>query len=161
MYWQKEKIKSLRTEIDMLTMTATPIPRTLNMALSGIRDLSVIATPPARRLSVKTFVHDYQDSIVVEALQREILRGGQVYFLHNDITTINKKAEEIAKLISEARPCVAHGQMHERDLEKVMSEFYHRHFNVLVCSTIIESGIDVPSAHTIITNRADRFGMAQ
>lgn len=158
---QKEKIKSLRTEIDILTLTATPIPRTLNMALAGIRDLSVIATPPSRRLSVKTFVHDYQDSIVVEAIQREIMRGGQVYFLHNDITNINKKAEEITKLVAEARVCVAHGQMHERDLEKVMAEFYHRHANVLVCSTIIESGIDVPSANTIIINRADKFGIAQ
>ncbi len=158
---QKEKIKALRTEIDILTLTATPIPRTLNMALSGIRDLSVIATPPARRLSIKTFVHDYQDSIIIEAIQREILRGGQVYFLHNDITTINKKAEEIAKLVHEARPSVAHGQMHERDLEKIMSDFYHRHSNVLVCSTIIESGIDVPSANTIIINRADKFGIAQ
>ncbi|RDI48822.1 transcription-repair coupling factor [Aquicella lusitana] len=158
---QKEKLKALRTTIDMLTLTATPIPRTMNMALSGIRDLSVIATPPARRLSVKTFVHEYNDAIIQEAIQREIMRGGQVYFLHNDITTINKKAEEISTLVHEARPTVAHGQMHERELERVMSEFYHRHFNVLVCSTIIESGIDVPTANTIIINRADKFGLAQ
>jgi transcription-repair coupling factor (superfamily II helicase) len=158
---QKEKLKALRAMVDMLTLTATPIPRTLNMALSGIRDLSVIATPPARRLSVKTFVHEYQDPIIQEAVQREIMRGGQVYFLHNDISTINKKAEDISALVNEARATVAHGQMHERDLERVMSEFYHRHFNVLVCSTIIESGIDIPTANTIIINRADKFGMAQ
>lgn len=158
---QKEKFKALRSHVDMLTLTATPIPRTLNMALSGIRDLSVIATPPARRLSVKTFVHDYQNAIIQEAIQREVMRGGQVYFLHNDISTINKKAEEISALVSEARPTVAHGQMHERELERVMSEFYHRHSNVLVCSTIIESGIDIPTANTIIINRADKFGIAQ
>jgi transcription-repair coupling factor (superfamily II helicase) len=158
---QKEKLKSLRAMVDILTLTATPIPRTLNMALSGIRDLSVIATPPARRLSVKTFVHEYQDVIIQEAIQREIMRGGQVYFLHNDVSTINKKAEEITKLVHEARPAVAHGQMHERELERVMSEFYHRHYNVLVCSTIVESGIDIPTANTIIINRADKFGIAQ
>ena len=158
---QKEKLKALRSMVDILTLTATPIPRTLNMALSGIRDLSVIATPPARRLSVKTFVHEYQDHIIQEAIQREIMRGGQVYFLHNDVSTINKKAEEIAHLVHEARTSVAHGQMHERELERVMSEFYHRHYNVLICSTIIESGIDIPTANTIIINRADKFGLAQ
>lgn len=158
---QKEKLKALRASVDMLTLTATPIPRTLNMALSGLRDLSVIATPPARRLSVKTFIHDYQDSIIQEAIQREIMRGGQVYFLHNDVSTINKKAEEIAALVPEARPAVAHGQMHERELERVMSDFYHRRYNVLVSSTIIESGIDIPTANTIIINRADKFGIAQ
>ncbi len=158
---QKEKLKALRAMVDILTLTATPIPRTLNMALAGIRDLSVIATPPLRRLSVKTFVHEYQDQIIQEAIQREIMRGGQVYFLHNDVSTINKKAEEIAALVGEARTAVAHGQMHERDLERVMSEFYHRRYNVLVCSTIIESGIDIPTANTIIINRADKFGIAQ
>jgi len=158
---QKDKFKALRSQVDMLTLTATPIPRTLNMALSGIRDLSIIATPPARRLSVKTFVHEYQANIIQEAIQREVMRGGQVYFLHNDISTINKKAEEITSLISEARVTVAHGQMHERELERVMSEFYHRHSNVLICSTIIESGIDIPTANTIIINRADKFGIAQ
>lgn len=158
---QKEKLKALRAMVDMLTLTATPIPRTLNMALSGIRDLSVIATPPLRRLSVKTFVHEYQDNIIQEAILREIMRGGQVYFLHNDVSTINKKAEEIKALVHEARPAVAHGQMHERELERVMTEFYHRHCNVLVCSTIIESGIDIPTANTIIINRADKFGLAQ
>lgn len=158
---QKEKLKVLRASVDMLTLTATPIPRTLNMALSGIRDLSVIATPPLRRLSVKTFVHEYQDSIIQEAIQREIMRGGQVFFLHNDVSTINQKAEEIKKLVHEARPIVAHGQMHERELERVMAEFYHRHANILVCSTIIENGIDIPTANTIIINRADKFGLAQ
>jgi len=158
---QKEKFKALRAMVDMLTLTATPIPRTLNMALSGIRDLSVIATPPLRRLSVKTFVHEYQDNIIQEAIQREIMRGGQVYFLHNDVSTIQRKAEEIQQLVHESRPVVAHGQMHERELERVMTEFYHRHSNVLVCSTIIESGIDIPTANTIIINRADKFGLAQ
>ncbi len=158
---QKEKLKSLRTMVDILTLTATPIPRTLNMSLAGIRDLSVIATPPAKRLSVKTFVHEYKDSIIQEAIQREIMRGGQVYFLHNEVSTINKKAEEISQLIPEARTTVAHGQMHERDLERIMSAFYHRQYNVLICSTIIESGIDIPTANTIIINRADKFGIAQ
>lgn len=158
---QKEKLKAIRAEVDILTLTATPIPRTMNMAMSGIRDLSIIATPPLRRLSVKTFVHEYQDTIIKEAIQREIMRGGQVYFLHNEVATIDKKAEELKALVGEARVTVAHGQMHERDLERIMSEFYHRHFNVLVCSTIIESGIDVPTANTIVINRADKFGIAQ
>lgn len=158
---QKEKLKALRTQVDMLTLTATPIPRTLNMGLAGIRDLSIIATPPAKRLSVKTFVHEFQEQIIYEAITREIMRGGQVYFLHNDIATIEKMAETIKRLFPEARTVVAHGQMHERDLEQVMSEFYHRHYNVLVCSTIIESGIDIPTANTIIINRADKFGIAQ
>ncbi|HEX4044097.1 MAG TPA: transcription-repair coupling factor, partial [Gammaproteobacteria bacterium] len=158
---QKEKLKALRTTVDMLTLTATPIPRTLNMALAGIRDLSIIATAPSRRLSVKTFVHEYQEGLTQEAIQREIMRGGQVYFLHNEVANIHKKAEEIAALVPEARIGIAHGQMHERDLERAMSEFYHRHHNVLVCSTIIESGIDIPTANTIIINRADKFGLAQ
>ncbi len=158
---QKEQLKALRASVDILTLTATPIPRTLNMALAGIRDLSIIATPPARRLSVKTFVHEYQEGIIQEAIQRELLRGGQVYFLHNDVATINKKADEIAKLVREARTSVAHGQMHERELEQVMAAFYHRQTNVLVCSTIIESGIDIPTANTIIINRADKLGLAQ
>ena len=158
---QKEKLKALRSSVDMLTLTATPIPRTLNMAFSGIRGLSIIATPPARRLSVKTFVHEYSNELIAEAIQREILRGGQVYFLHNDVASINKKAEEIATLVKESRLAIAHGQMHERELERIMSQFYHRHINVLVCSTIIESGIDIPTANTIIINRADKFGLAQ
>ena len=144
---QKEKLKALRANVDILTLTATPIPRTMNMAMSGIRDLSIIATPPLRRLSVKTFVHEYQDTLIKEAIQREIMRGGQVYFLHNEVATINQKAEELQALVGEARITVAHGQMHERDLERIMSEFYHRHYNVLVCSTIIESGIDIPTAN--------------
>ncbi|EKD54781.1 MAG: hypothetical protein ACD_60C00045G0020 [uncultured bacterium] len=158
---QKERLKALRLNVDILTLTATPIPRTLNMALASIRDLSLIATPPAKRLSIKTFVHEYQVSIIKEAILREILRGGQVYFLHNDVATIEKMARELEKLIPEARVSIAHGQMRERDLEQVMSHFYHRHFNVLVCTTIIESGIDVPSANTIVINRADKLGLAQ
>ncbi|SES20143.1 transcription-repair coupling factor (superfamily II helicase) [Vreelandella subterranea] len=158
---QKEKLKTLRAQIDILTLTATPIPRTLNMAMSGIRDLSIIATPPPRRLSVKTFVQQHQDGVIKEALLREILRGGQVYFLHNEVKTIENTAERIRSLIPEARVAVAHGQLPERNLERVMSDFYHRRFNVLVCSTIIETGIDVPSANTIIIERADKFGLAQ
>lgn len=158
---QKEKLKALRTMVDILTLTATPIPRTLNMTLSGIRDLSVIATPPARRLSIKTFVHEYSKGLIQEAMFREILRGGQVYFLHNDIKTIDRKLEELKTLVPEARMIIAHGQMHERNLEKVMSDFYHRRYNVLICTTIIESGIDIPSANTMIINRADKFGLAQ
>lgn len=158
---QKERLKEFRHNVHILTLTATPIPRTLNMAFSGIRDLSIIATPPARRLSVKTFVHEYQHSLVQEALLREILRGGQVYFLHNDVATIEKTARDLEKLVPEARIGIAHGQMHERELEQVMADFYHRRFNVLVCTTIVESGIDIPSANTIIINRADKFGLAQ
>ena len=158
---QKEKIKSLRANVDILTLTATPIPRTLNMAMSGMRDLSIIATPPAKRLSVKTFVREYDEATVKEAIQREILRGGQVYFLHNSVETIEKCAADIQELVPEARVVTAHGQMRERDLEKVMSDFYHQRFNVLVCTTIIETGIDVPTANTIIIDRADNFGLAQ
>lgn len=158
---QKERLKELRTTVDILTLTATPIPRTLNMAFAGMRELSIIATPPARRLSIKTFVQDYDTHVIKEAVTREIMRGGQAYFLHNDVATIQKIAHELEKLIPEARPAVAHGQMHERELEQVMSQFYHRRFNLLVCTTIIESGIDVPSANTIIINRADKFGLAQ
>lgn len=158
---QKEKVKALRAEIDILTMTATPIPRTLNMAMSGVRDLSIIATPPARRLAVKTFVKVWDEHLIKEAVLREILRGGQVYFLHNEVKTIDKAAEDLAKLIPEARIGVAHGQMSERQLESVMSDFYHKRFNVLMCTTIIETGIDVPNANTIIIERADKFGLAQ
>ncbi len=158
---QKEKLKAMRAEVDILTLTATPIPRTLNMAMAGMRDLSVIATPPARRLSVKTFVRERNKGLIKEALLREILRGGQVYFLHNEVKSIERAARELAELVPEARVGVAHGQMRERDLERVMSDFYHRRFNVLVCSTIIETGIDIPSANTIVIERADRFGLAQ
>ncbi|MBZ9568035.1 transcription-repair coupling factor [Modicisalibacter tunisiensis] len=158
---QKERLKNLRAEVDILTLTATPIPRTLNMAMSGIRDLSIIATPPARRLSVKTFVQQRDDGVIKEALLREILRGGQAYVLHNEVKTIEQSAEAIRELVPEARVAVAHGQLPERSLERIMSDFYHQRFNVLVCSTIIETGIDVPSANTIVIERADKFGLAQ
>jgi transcription-repair coupling factor (superfamily II helicase) len=158
---QKEQLKALRSEVDILTLTATPIPRTLNMAVAGMRDLSIIATPPARRLSVRTFVMEQNKPTVKEALLRELLRGGQVYYLHNDVKTIEKCAVDLAELVPEARIGIGHGQMHERDLEQVMSDFYHKRFNVLIASTIIETGIDVPSANTIIIERADKFGLAQ
>ncbi len=158
---QKETLKALRTEVDILTMTATPIPRTLNMAMNGIRDLSIIATPPAKRLSIKTFVRETDDGVIKEAILREILRGGQVYFLHNEVKTIEKTAADLALLVPEARIHIGHGQMRERELEQVMSDFYHKRFNVLVCTTIIETGIDVPNANTIIIDRADKFGLAQ
>lgn len=157
----KEKLKSLRSEVDILTLTATPIPRTLNMAMSGIRDLSIIATPPARRLSVKTFVRQHDKPLVKEAILRELLRGGQVYYLHNEVASIERVSSELQELIPEARVTAGHGQMRERQLEQVMSDFYHKRFNVLVCTTIIETGIDVPNANTIIINRADKFGLAQ
>ncbi len=158
---QKEQLKSLRAEVDILTLTATPIPRTLNMAMSGMRDLSIIATPPARRLSVKTFVRQWDKGVIKEAVMREILRGGQVYCLHNDVKTIEQTARELQELIPEVRIGIGHGQMRERQLEQVMSDFYHKRFNLLLCTTIIETGIDVPSANTIIINRADKFGLAQ
>lgn len=158
---QKEQIKALRAEVDILAMTATPIPRTLNMAMHSIRDLSIIATPPARRLSVKTFIRQHESRIVREAVLREVLRGGQVYYLHNNVKSIQRCADELAALLPEARIQVAHGQMRERELEKVMSDFYHQRFNVLVCTTIIETGIDIPSANTIVMDRADKLGLAQ
>ncbi|QIC60003.1 transcription-repair coupling factor [Acinetobacter schindleri] len=157
----KERIKALRADVDMLTLTATPIPRTLNMAFSGMRDLSIIATPPARRLTVKTFVQEQTNDTIKEAILRELLRGGQVYFLHNEVDTIDRAAESLRELVPEARVIVAHGQMRERELEQVMQQFYHKEYNVLVCSTIIETGIDVPSANTIIIERADKLGLAQ
>jgi len=158
---QKESFKKLRAEVDILTMTATPIPRTLNMSMAGMRDLSIIATPPAKRISIKTFVRQYDSKLIKEAMLRELLRGGQIYYLHNDVSTIEMAAEKIQELVPEARVAVAHGQMRERQLEQVMSDFYHRRSNVLVCSTIIETGIDVPNANTIIIERADKFGLAQ
>src|SRR5690606_29890971 len=157
----KERIKAMRADVDMLTLTATPIPRTLNMAFSGMRDLSIIATPPARRLAVKTFVQEHTNDTIKEAILRELLRGGQVYFLHNEVNTIERAAENIRNLVPEARVVVAHGQMRERELEQVMQRFYHKEYNVLVCSTIIETGIDVPNANTIIIERADKLGLAQ
>ncbi len=158
---QKERMKALRAEVDILTLTATPIPRTLNLALSAARELSIIASPPARRLAVKTFVHEWDDHLLREAMVREIARGGQVYFLHNEVESIEKIAEKVAALLPEGRVRIAHGQMRERELEHVMLDFYHQRFNCLVCTTIIESGIDVPSANTIIMNRADKLGLAQ
>jgi transcription-repair coupling factor (superfamily II helicase) len=157
----KERLKSLRAEVDVLTLTATPIPRTMNMALGGLRDLSMITTPPTERLAVKTFVTEWNDGLMREACLREIRRGGQVYFLHNEVQTIEDAAARLAELVPEARIRVAHGQMRERDLEQVMLDFYHRRFNVLVCTTIIESGIDIPTANTIIVQRADKLGLAQ
>jgi transcription-repair coupling factor (superfamily II helicase) len=158
---QKEKLKSLRAEVDILTMTATPIPRTLNMAMSGMRDLTIIATPPAKRLSINTFVRQTNDGMIKEAIQRELLRGGQVYYLHNEVKSIEETASKILSLVPESRVGVGHGQMRERELEQVMSDFYHKRLNVLVCSTIIETGIDIPNANTIIIDRADKFGLAQ
>lgn len=157
----KEAIKALRAEVDVLTLTATPIPRTLNMALGGLRDMSLITTPPALRLSVKTFVSEWNDVVIREAILREIKRGGQVYFIHNRVQDIESVGEKLHKLVPEADIRIGHGQMPERELEQVMLDFYHRRFNVLLCTTIIESGIDVPTANTIIINRADRFGLAQ
>ncbi len=158
---QKEAIKALRAEVDILTLTATPIPRTLNMAMSGMRDLSIIATPPARRLSVKTFVSEKKKPLIKEAIWRELLRGGQVYYLHNEVKTIQNAARELQELLPEAHIGIGHGQMRERDLEQVMSDFYHKKYNILLCTTIIETGIDVPNANTIIIERADKFGLAQ
>ena len=158
---QKERIKALRADVDILTLTATPIPRTLNMAMSGMRDLSIIATPPAKRLAIKTFVREYDQAVIREAVLRELKRGGQVYYLHNNVESIEKCASTLTELLPEARISIAHGQMCERELEKVMSDFYHQRHNVLVCTTIIETGIDVPSANTIIMERADHLGLAQ
>jgi transcription-repair coupling factor (superfamily II helicase) len=157
----KEAIKSLKSAIDVLTLTATPIPRTLNMAFGGIREMSLITTPPADRLAVKTFVSQWSDGTIREACLREIKRGGQVYFIHNRVEDIGRIGERLAALVPEADIRVGHGQMPERELEEVMLDFYHRRFNILLCTTIVESGIDVPTANTIVINRADRFGLAQ
>ncbi|SJZ84678.1 transcription-repair coupling factor [Novilysobacter spongiicola] len=158
---QKEALKALRANVHLLTLTATPIPRTLNMAMAGLRDLSIIATPPAHRLAVQTFVVPWDDAQLREAFQRELSRGGQVYFLHNDVESIGRMERELSELVPEARIGVAHGQMPERELERVMLDFHKQRFNVLLSTTIIESGIDIPNANTIIINRADRFGLAQ
>ena len=157
----KEAIKAMRAEVDVLTLTATPIPRTLGMALEGLRDLSVIATAPQRRLAIKTFVRNESSGTIREAVLRELKRGGQVYFLHNDVETIEHRRETLQELLPEARIAVAHGQMPERELERVMRDFVAQRHNVLLCSTIIETGIDVPSANTIVMSRADKFGLAQ
>jgi len=158
---QKEQLRALRAEVDVLTLTATPIPRTLAMSLEGIRDFSVIATAPQKRLAIKTFVHGYSDGLTREAVLRELKRGGQVYYLYNEVETIQNQYEKLAKLLPEARIAIAHGQLRERELEHVMRDFYHQRFNILLCSTIIETGIDVPTANTIIIHRADKFGLAQ
>ena len=158
---QKEQLKKLRAEVDLLTMTATPIPRTLNMAMAGLRDLSLIATPPAHRSAVRTFISAWDPATIREALQRELSRGGQVYFLHNEVQSIERTVRELEELVPEARIRIAHGQMPERELEGVMADFHRQRFNVLVCTTIIETGIDIPTANTIIIDRADRFGLAQ
>jgi transcription-repair coupling factor (superfamily II helicase) len=157
----KEAIKAMRAEVDVLTLTATPIPRTLGMALEGLRDLSVIATAPQRRLAIKTFVRSEGNSVIREAVLRELKRGGQVYFLHNEVETINARRDRLAELLPEARIAIAHGQMPERELESVMRDFIAQRHNLLLCSTIIETGIDVPSANTIVISRADKFGLAQ
>jgi transcription-repair coupling factor (superfamily II helicase) len=157
----KERLKQLRAEVDMLTLTATPIPRTLNMSLAGLRDLSIIATPPEGRLPIRTFVTEHTRGLVYEACQRELRRGGQIYYLHNEVRDIDKRAREIQAIVPEATVRIAHGQMRERELEQVMLDFYHRRFNLLVCTTIIESGIDVPTANTLIVDRADELGLAQ
>ena len=158
---QKEALKALRAEVDVLTLTATPIPRTLGMALEGLRDFSIIATAPQKRLAIKTFVRSESESVIREACLRELKRGGQIYFLHNEVETIENRRAMLAALLPEARIVIAHGQMHERDLEKVMRDFVAQRFNLLLCTTIIETGIDVPTANTIIMHRADRFGLAQ
>jgi len=157
----KEAMKAMRAEVDVLTLTATPIPRTLGMALEGLRDLSVIATAPQRRLAIKTFVRNESNGVVREAVLRELKRGGQVYFLHNEVETIQNRRERLEQLLPEARIAVAHGQMPERELERVMRDFIAQRYNVLLCSTIIETGIDVPTANTIVIARADKFGLAQ
>ena len=158
---QKETFKSLRSEIDILTLTATPIPRTLNMSMAGMRDLSIISTPPAKRLAIKTFISQWNGHLISEAITRELKRGGQIFYVHNEVETIEKQVKKLSELMPDARIRFAHGQMRERELEHVMSDFYHQRFSILVCTTIIETGIDIPNANTIVINRADRFGLAQ
>ena len=158
---QKERLRALRAQVNVLALTATPIPRTLNMAMSGIRDLSIIATPPARRLSIRTFVREKSGGLIREAIERELLRGGQVFYVHNEVRSIERVAEELAALAPEARIGIGHGQMGKRELEAVMRGFYRRQLNLLVCTTIIENGIDIPNANTILIDRADKFGLAQ
>ncbi len=158
---QKERLRALRAEVDVLALTATPIPRTLNLALGGLRDLSIIATPPAKRLSIKTFVVPRRNATMREAIARELARGGQVFYVHNEVASIDRAADELRALVPQARIGVGHGQMHKRTLERTMADFYHRRSNLLVCSTIIENGIDIPNANTILINRADKFGLAQ
>ncbi|MEI8362959.1 MAG: transcription-repair coupling factor [Betaproteobacteria bacterium] len=158
---QKEQLKALRAEVDILTLTATPIPRTLSMAMEGLREFSIISTPPLKRLSIKTFHTDYSEGIIREAAMREFKRGGQVYFLHNEVDTIHSMREKLERILPDARIAVAHGQLRERELEHVMRDFYNQRYNLLLCTTIIETGIDVPTANTIILNKAEMFGLAQ
>ncbi|HMV01523.1 MAG TPA: helicase-related protein, partial [Rhodocyclaceae bacterium] len=158
---QKEALKSLRAEVDILTLTATPIPRTLAMSMEGLRDFSVIATAPQKRLAIKTFVSNFSDGIIREAVLRELKRGGQVYFLHNEVDTIDNMRDKLEKLVPEARIVIGHGQMNERELERVMRDFTGQRANLLLCTTIIETGIDNPHANTILINRAEKFGLAQ
>lgn len=158
---QKERLKELRANVDILTLTATPIPRTLNMAMEGIRELSIIATAPEHRLAVKTFVMQESEQTCKEAILRELRRGGQVYYLHNDVATIALKEEQLQKIVPEAKIVIAHGQMHEKELQKVMRDFYHQRYNILLCTTIVENGLDIPTANTIIIDRADKLGLAQ
>ena len=158
---QKERLKELRAQVDLLTLTATPIPRTLNLAMEGMRELSIIATAPEHRLAVKTFIHENSDEMVREAIMRELRRGGQIYYLHNDVATIEQRAEQLRKLVPEAKIDIGHGQMSEQELQRVMRDFYRQRFNLLLCSTIIENGLDIPSANTIIIDRADKLGLAQ
>jgi transcription-repair coupling factor (superfamily II helicase) len=158
---QKERLKKLRHEVDVLTLTATPIPRTLNMSLAGLRDISIIATAPEGRMSIKTTVSEHNRALIREACLREIRRGGQVYYLHNEVRTMERALRQLQELVPEAEIRMAHGQMPERELERIMLDFYHQRFNILICSTIIESGIDIPTANTMIIERADKFGLAQ
>jgi transcription-repair coupling factor (superfamily II helicase) len=158
---QKERLKALRAEVDLLTLTATPIPRTLNMAMTGLRELSIIATPPAKRLAVRTFVSQWDTATIKDAVSREFQRGGQVYFLHNEVKNMARMVDELQELFPRARIGMAHGQMAQGEMERTMRDFYARRVNLLVCSTIVENGIDVPTANTIIINRADKFGLAQ
>src|ERR1019366_1782772 len=158
---QKEVLKALRAEVDVLTLTATPIPRTLGMALEGLRDFSIIATAPQKRLAIKTFISRDSQGVIREAVLRELKRGGQIYFLHNEVQTIANMHAKLAQLLPEARIVVAHGQMRERELERAMREFHQQRYNLLLCTTIIETGIDIPTANTMLINRADKFGLAQ
>ena len=158
---QKENLKAFRANVDVLTLTATPIPRTLSMAMEGLREFSIIATPPQKRLSIKTFVYEFSTGTIREAVLREFNRGGQVYFLHNEVNTIQSMYERLLKLIPEAKIGIAHGQLREKELEHVMQDFNQQRINILLCTTIIENGIDIPTANTIIMNRADKFGLGQ
>ena len=157
----KDMLKKKRSQVDILTLTATPIPRTLNLSLSGLREISIIATPPQQRLTIRTFVAEWSEGQIREGFLREIRRGGQIYFLHNEVRTMPAMQAKLEEIIPEARIRMAHGQMAERELEHIMQDFYHQRFNVLLCSTIIESGIDIPSANTIFINRGDHFGLSQ